>query len=175
MMASHSAVENVWNAAGEGGRFAERCVLRGHDGEDGCSCLTHALRKVHVDAACPVRGHAAEVRAVSFSQDGEQLATCSDDKSVILWGVREGPIHTLKHTHFIVSLAFAPHGQFLASASHDRTVLIWELGTGHCVRRLEHAGADWDSACLSAVVHANISVHRSRLHVCTLARDRIGR
>jgi WD40 repeat protein len=81
-----------------------------------------------------LKGHTAAVRAISFSNDGEEIASASDDKTVKIWN-RDGTLtHTLiGHTGSVRAVNFSPvrgaspgeNGLTLASASEDNTIRIW--------------------------------------------------
>ena len=73
--------------------------------------------------------HKDWVYSVSFSPDGQTLASGSDDGTVRLWDVNTGNLlHTLtEHRGSVYSVSFSPDGQTLASGSFDRTVLLWKL------------------------------------------------
>jgi WD40 repeat protein/class 3 adenylate cyclase len=91
-------------------------------------------------------GHTGLVMTVSFSPDGKQLATTSQDMSVKLWDAETGEeLKTLTgQTHFGSRVVFSPDGTRLASGSFDRTVRIWDLATGKEVLNLSgHTGTIW--------------------------------
>jgi WD40 repeat protein len=73
-------------------------------------------------------GHNAAVNTISFSLNGQTIATASEDKTIKLWN-REGKLlHTLKgHKAAVNSISFSPDGQTIASASEDGTVILWNL------------------------------------------------
>ncbi len=78
-----------------------------------------------------LEGHSDRVWCVSWSRDGELLASSSGDKQIRIWGKNnEGNFECKSildggHTRTIRSLDWSPDGQFLASASFDGTTAIW--------------------------------------------------
>ena len=85
-----------------------------------------------------LRGHLDSVRSVSFSPDGQTLASGSDDGMVRLWDVNTGEtLRTLRgHLDSVRSVSFSPDGQTLASGSWDRTVRLWDVNTGETLQTL---------------------------------------
>ena len=88
------------------------------------------LNTVHSLAVPNTLGeHADQVSEVSFSPDGQMLASASRDNTVKLWAPQTGEeINTLTgHTDWVWGVSFSPDGQMLASASRDNTVKLWNL------------------------------------------------
>lgn len=73
-----------------------------------------------------LEGHTDIVWGVTFSPDGQTLASGSQDKMVKIWRDDGTLLQTLKgHTDAVTCVSFSPDGQSLASASIDKTVQIW--------------------------------------------------
>ena len=76
-------------------------------------------------------GSSSYVRALSFSSDGEILATGGDD-TIRLWDVRTGALlwKLEGHVGSVEAVEFAADGNTLASWSTGGTVLLWDLRLG---------------------------------------------
>ncbi|MFB2770574.1 CHAT domain-containing protein [Pelatocladus sp. BLCC-F211] len=85
-----------------------------------------------------LKGHGYWVWGVSFSPDGQILASTSWDKTVKLWNVTTGQvIKTLtEHTGEVTNVSFSNDGKILASASGDKTIKLWNVATGEVVKTL---------------------------------------
>jgi WD40 repeat protein/predicted Ser/Thr protein kinase len=70
--------------------------------------------------------------AVTWSPDGEQLATIGSDATVRIWDCSTGQeiLAFGGHDGPIEAVAWSPDGQFLATGSDDQTVKIWVAETG---------------------------------------------
>ncbi|MBW4623147.1 MAG: caspase family protein [Cyanosarcina radialis HA8281-LM2] len=73
-----------------------------------------------------LEGHTAWVTSVSFSPDGQTLASASSDSTIKLWRPDGTLLKTLQgHTKDVHSVSFSPDGQLIASASSDSTIKLW--------------------------------------------------
>ncbi|KAG9066992.1 hypothetical protein KI688_012904 [Linnemannia hyalina] len=89
-------------------------------------------------------GHSNEVRAVAFSPTGQQVATVSNDHSVILWDARTGAsVFVLTNrAGAYSSIAYSPNGNTIASTGWNETIRIFDTLTGLLI--LESCeGNDW--------------------------------
>lgn len=96
------------------------------------TALLNYLNKPRLVEAKPVR-----INAVSFSPDGQLLATASDDHTAKLWTADGKLIKTLTgHSNWVLDVNFSPDSQLLASGSYDNTVKLWNR-QGELVKTLK--------------------------------------
>jgi WD40 repeat protein len=78
-------------------------------------------------------GHHGEIESLSFSSDGQRLATSSKDGTAKIWNASTGQmISNLKaHTNTVFRVSFDPADPArVATASADGTARIWDADTG---------------------------------------------
>ncbi|GAB4241106.1 MAG: AAA-like domain-containing protein [Elainellaceae cyanobacterium] len=72
-------------------------------------------------------GHQGAVKGLSYSPDGQRIATASGDKMVKLWDQRGQLLMTLAgHNSLVWDVAFSQDHKRIASGSMDRTVKLWD-------------------------------------------------
>ncbi len=93
-----------------------------------------------------LEGHLNEVVSVSFSPDGQMLATASYDSTAKLWAPDGKELHTLTgHQLSVEDITFSPDGQTIATASKDKTIKLWTKN-GKLLRTLTgHTDTVWNT------------------------------
>jgi len=96
--------------------------------------------------------HYSAVHVVTFSPDGQIVATGASDGIVRLWRVSDGALlHTLEgHTRPVSGVAFFQDGTLLISSARDSTVGIWRVSDGALVSWLEEDVREILSLALSS-------------------------
>jgi hypothetical protein len=74
-------------------------------------------------------GHSNDVRQVTFSPNGQTVASSSDDKTIKLWDVATGSLkQTLSGDQY--SVAFSPDDRVRAYIPKPETIQLWDVATG---------------------------------------------
>lgn len=91
----------------------------------------------HFDATI-FRQNFGSIMAVTYSHDGEFVATAGTAGHIRIWRAVDGQLHNLIQGSqtWIWSLAYSPDGRYLASADHMPQIRIWDATTGQCLKVL---------------------------------------
>ncbi|CAE6405826.1 unnamed protein product [Rhizoctonia solani] len=90
--------------------------------------------------------HVALVKHLQFSPDGQFLATCSWDRTALIWRVGAGPqgefelLHKLVHATrvggFVGQVAWSPNGEQLLT-KQIKSIKVWSSKNGVCERTID--------------------------------------
>lgn len=77
-------------------------------------------------------GHTRAVWSVTFSPDGNRLATGSDDATARIWDSTDGRelLRLTGHGDTVNEATFSPDGQWIVTASDDSSARLWDAYTG---------------------------------------------
>jgi WD40 repeat protein/transcriptional regulator with XRE-family HTH domain len=103
---------------------------------DECASSSHPYQTLRrtTDAIAALSSWISDL---SFSPDGQALATNGQDGSILVWQVKSGSLNQWSgHDAPVWSVQFHPTGQMLASGSHDQTVRLWNAQTYQCLQVL---------------------------------------
>ncbi len=96
-----------------------------------------------------LQGNTSQVFGVTFSPDGQLIASCGDEKLLRIWDVETGQCCRVLagHTHRVTSISWSSDGTRLASCGEDLTVRLWNADTGECDQVLRgHTKQIWATA-----------------------------
>ena len=84
-------------------------------------------------------GHSSSITAVTFSPDGQHIASGSYDKTICVGNIITGECVAgpfRGHSGSVNSVAFSSDGQHIVSGSADQTICVWDAMTGDVTFRL---------------------------------------
>jgi WD40 repeat protein len=75
-----------------------------------------------------LQGHQESINSISFSPDGQTIATTSRDGTARLWDIRGNQLAVFQgHQGDVYGVNFNPDGKLLATTSKDGTIALWDL------------------------------------------------
>lgn len=101
-----------------------------------CCCrIQYTVAMDTLELKQSLTGHRGRVWSVCWHPKGAYLASCGEDKTIVIWGL-EGlkwvtkMILTEGHSRTIRELAWSPCGNYIASGSFDATTAVWDKKSG---------------------------------------------
>jgi WD40 repeat protein len=89
-------------------------------------------------------GHQGGVNSVSFSPNGDYIATGSSDRTARLWDLSGKQIAAFEgHQCGVLSVSFSPNGEYVATASVDGTTRLWDKEGNQIAVLKGHQGEVW--------------------------------
>ena len=83
-------------------------------------------------------GHLGDVYYVTFSPDGDVLASGDSDGNIILWNSDTGQLLRTWHADTLEGLTFSADGSFLANGGRDdANVKVWNANSGELLHTIE--------------------------------------
>ncbi|KAF7966502.1 hypothetical protein HWV62_38124, partial [Athelia sp. TMB] len=99
-------------------------------------CVKSGMRAQWPSCELVIEGHHGFVTSLTFSSDGERIASVSDDETIRVWDARTGELIVgpiLGQPGSLTSVAFSPNGERIVSGSDYKTICIWDARTGELV------------------------------------------
>ena len=91
--------------------------------------------------------HTSDINGLSISPDSKYLASCGDDKNIIIWDFNQRQMIGLLsgHTDPVQSVKFSKDGNKIVSSSCDKTLRIWDVQTKECLGEIKSDNDLWDA------------------------------
>ena len=118
-----------------------------------------ALREADCSDNSIFKGHAQEVMSVTFSKDGQLIASAAQDETIRIWDKKTGRCLKVLSGHHggVLSVAYSTNSKLLASTSRDSTIRIWDASSGRCLKVLKGHRGIIESASFSNDSHYLLS------------------
>jgi len=103
----------------------------------------------------------ASINAVSFSRDGDTLASADEDGTISVWNVRTRTLRETLNGHAAAAqeAVFSPDGRTLYTAGYDGSVIVWDLGGARRLAEPFRYTTQIDGAATGSAVDPNGSIY----------------